>query len=227
MEAKIRFGVRSDDGRTSNVWTCWTQPQKGDAYLTSDVLGKAMKLCDHPSGRSHLAYHREKGDELFTPETRPKERFILKQEDADRTEEVWRLIACVFVPAGSPHDVPREAPADTVWLPEAPAGQATEVGIFRMNLPPTPGTWPGMQEGATLLADLPLGGLAHLGIVWRHSAFQMPPIPANPPAPKMFRGRTDDDVLEANRMVIFGTTSSGAYSLIETPVTIRRNAEGQ
>lgn len=116
MEAKIRFGVRSEDGRTSNVWTCWTHREKGDFFLTSDVLGKALKLSDHPNGRSHIAYHYEKRDELFTPETLPKERFVLRKDDVARADVVCKLVACVFFPAGSPHDIPSKAPDDTIWL---------------------------------------------------------------------------------------------------------------
>lgn len=223
METKIRFGVRSGDGRTSNVWICWTNPEKGDAYLTSDVLGKALKLSDHPTGRSHIAFHYEKRDHLFTPETLPKERFILKQEDAKRVNEVCRLVACVFFPTGSPHDVPREAPADTIWLPEALEGQATEVSIFRFNVESLPNTWPGKREGANLVAQLPLDGVGQLCIVWRLSTFQMPPTPKNTGTRGLFKGRSEEDLLEANRAVIFGTTDTGAFSLIETKVSVERS----
>lgn len=223
MEAKIRFGVRSDDGRMSNVWQCWTQPEKGDAYLTSDALGQALKLSDHPMGRSHIAFHYEKRDELFTPETLPKERFILKQEDAERAQQAWRLVASVYFPAGSLEDVPRETPSDTIWLPEAPKGQATEIGIFRFNVETLPDTWPGMNEGSGLVANLPLPGAGRLCIVWRHATFQMPPSPKNTGTRGLFKGCSEDDMLEANRAVIFGTTDAGAFSLIETKVTMTRS----
>lgn len=39
----------------------------------------------------------------------------------------------------------------------------------------------------------------------------------------MFKGRSEEDLLEANRAVIFGTTDSGAFSLIETKVSVRRS----
>lgn len=224
METKIRFGVRSEDGHTSNVWICWTQIEKGDAYLTSDALGKALKLSDHPRGRSHIAYHYEKRDHLFSPETLPKERFILKQDDAKRVNEDCRLVACVFFPAGSPHDVSREAPADTIWLPEAPEGQATEVGIFRLSVESLPNTWPGKREGANLVAQLPLGGVGQLCIVWRLSTFQMPPAPKHTGTRGLFKGRSEEDLLGANRAVIFGTTDTGAFSLIETKVSVKRSA---
>jgi len=225
MTSKARFAVRSTDGRTSNIWTCWTQPQKGDVYLTSDALGKALKLSDYPTGRSHIAYHYEKGGALFTAETIPRERFILKQENAERAFEAWRLVACVLVPAGSPHDVSREAPSDTIWLPEAPEGEATEIGIFRFNVKALPGTWPGKREGTGLVADLSLSGTGRLCIVWRHAKFQMPTAPKSTGTRGLFKGRTEEDLLEVNRAVIFGTTDSGAFSLIETKVSVSRSED--
>lgn len=223
LETKIRFGVRSEDGRTSNVWMCWTHLGKSDAYLTSDVLGKALKLSDHSTGRSHIAFHYEKRDQLFTPETLPKERFILKQEDAKRVDEDCRLVACVFFPSGSSDDVQRGAPTDTVWLPEAPEGQATEVGIFRFNVELLPNTWPGKREGANLVAQLPLGDVGQLCIVWRLSTFQMPPIPKHTRTRRLFKGRSEEDLVEVKRAVIFGTTDTGAFSLIETKVSVKRS----
>ena len=225
MESKIRFGVRSDDGRTSNVWTCWTQPSKGDAYLTSDVLGKALKLSDHPSGRSHIAFHRERWD-LFTPDVRPRERFILKQESAGPAKDVWRIVASVSIPAGSPHDVPREAHVDTIWLPEAAEGQATEISLVRFDVETLAGSWPGKREGTNLIADLPLSGDGHLFVVWRHAMFQMPQAPTTAGKRRPFKGMGEQDLLHANRAVAFGRTASGAFSLIEMPVKVPRNAEG-
>lgn len=223
MDVKIRFGVRSQDGRTSNVWICWTHREKGDAYLTSDVLGKMLKLSDHPTGRSHIAYHYEKRDDLFTVETLPKQRFILKREDAKRVKDVCSSVACLFFPAGSLGDIPRAAPVDTIWLPGAPEGLATEVGIFRLNVQTLPNSWPGKREGANLVGWLPLGGVGQICIVWRFSTFQMPPTTKNTVTHGLFKGRTEEELLESNRAVIFGTTDTGAFSLIETTVSVKRN----
>lgn len=60
MDKKVRFGFKSQDGRTLNVWACSSQFDKGDFYLTSDVLGKALTISDHPTGRLHIGFHREK-----------------------------------------------------------------------------------------------------------------------------------------------------------------------
>lgn len=223
MMFKVRFGVRSADGRTSNVWTCLTQPAKGDLYLTSDILGQALKLSDHPSGRAHIAYHREKRDALFTAESLPKVRFILERE-ADIAQAPFRHVASVFVPADSPDGVSREAPHDTIWLPEAPKGLTTEVGLFRFNVACLPSIWPGMREGAKLLAHMPLVGASSAFVVWRHTEFEMPKAPANRGARGLFKGRTDADLLEANRAVLFGTTDTGAFTLTEVKVSVQRNA---
>lgn len=220
--SKIRFGVRSADGRTSNVWTCLTQPAKGDLYLTSDILGQALKLSDHPSGRAHVAYHREKRDALFTVETLPKARFILVRE-ADIVQTPFRHVASLFVPADSADAVSREAPHDTTWLPEAPKGQATEVGLFRFNVPCMPSTWPGMREGAKLVARLPLAEASSAVVVWRHMEFEMPKAPENKGARGLFKGRTEADLLEANRAVLFGTSDTGAFTLTEVKVSVQRN----
>ncbi|MFY8064784.1 MAG: hypothetical protein ACOVN2_13895, partial [Usitatibacteraceae bacterium] len=131
MQSKIRFGVKSSEGYTSNVWTCWIHPEKGDVYLTSDALGKILKLSDHASGRSHIGYHYEKRDELFTSETLPKDRFLLKQDDGHRAEMTYRNVATVYFPSGSLDAVEQVVPNDTNWLPEAQRGYATEVAMFR------------------------------------------------------------------------------------------------
>lgn len=223
MMSKVRFGVRAADGRTSNVWTCLTQPAKGDLYLTSDILGQALKLSDHVSGRAHIAYHREKRDALFTAETLPKGRFILERE-ADIAQAPFRHVASLFVPADSPDSVSREAPLDTIWLPEAPKGQATEIGLFRFNVPCLPSTWPGKREGSKLVAHLPLSDSSSAFVVWRHTEFTMPKAPANKGARGLFKGRTESDLLEANRAVLFGTNDIGGFTLTEVKVSVQRNA---
>lgn len=223
MESKIHFGVRASDGRTTNVWSCWTQPARGDAYLTSDTLGKALKLSDHQSGRTHIAYHYEKRDELFTPETLPNERFILRQDDGERFGKDWRLVACVYFPFGSPHDVAREELSSTIWLPEAPEGQATEVGVFRLDVATLADSWPGKDEGSSLVAKLPLVDQGRLVIAWRHAPFQMPSIPQITGIHNLFKERTEEDLLMANRAVLFGTTDTGALTLIETGVKVGRS----
>lgn len=129
----------------------------------------------------------------------------------------------MFFPAGSPHDVPRQAPADTILLPEAPEGQATEVGIFRFNMELLPNTWPGKREGTNLVGYLPLVGAGRLCIVWRLSIFHMPPTPKNMGTSGLFKGRSEEDLLDANRAVLFGTTATGAISFIETRVSVKRN----
>lgn len=223
MSNKVRFGVRSADGRTSNVWTCLTQPAKCDLYLTSDILGQALKLSDHPSGRSHIAYHREKRDALFTAETLPKGRFILERE-ADIAQAPFRHVASLFVPADSPDGASRLAPQGTIWLPEAPMGQATEIGLFRFNVPCLPSTWPGKREGAKLVAHLPLSDASSAFVVWRHTEFTMPNAPAHRSARRLFKGRTESDLLEANRAVLFGTNDSGGFTLTEVKVSVHRKA---
>lgn len=220
---KVKFGVRSVDGRASNVWTCLTQPAKGDLYLTSDILGQALKLSDHPSGRAHIAYHREKRDALFTTETLPKARFILERE-ADIAQAPFRQVASLFVPWGSPHGVSLEGPSDIVWLPEAPEGKATEIGLFRYNVASSPSTWPGMREGAKLVARMPLAEANCAFVVWRHTDFEMPKAPANRGSRGFFKGRTEADLLEANRAVLFGTNDAGAFMLTEVKVSVQRNS---
>lgn len=228
MGKKVRFGVRSEDARrTTNVWTCWAQAAKSDLYLTSDVLGKALKLSDHPTGRSHVAFHREKGNELFTAETLPSSRFILKREsDTDHAQQIWRLAACLSFPSGSLQEVPRVAHPETIWLPEAPAGQATQVNFFRFNVETLPNTWPGKREGSSLLAEIPLSGKGKLLIVWRQVDFHPPSFEQGVARGIPFKGHTVGELMDANRAVTFGLTDTGVLSLIEVPVVIQNGLDG-
>lgn len=226
MKSKIHFGVKSANG-SSNVWECWTDADKGDAYLTSDVLKKALKLSDHPSGRSHIAYHFFKWKKkLFELGMVPNGRFILEQEDARRIAQPCRHVGTVYFPSGSLSSVVREAPSGTIWLPEAPDGQATEVGVFRFNAPTLPDVWPGKGEGASLVGDLPMPADGRLAVVWRHAPFQMPPLPNRIARHGLFKGITEADMLEANRMVTFGETDTGAFALVEIPVQIGQDTSG-
>lgn len=217
MKKKIHFGVRAEDGRTTNVWTCWTRPNLGDAYLTSDILGQALKFSAHQTGKSHVAFHDGKGEQLFDATMRPKHRFILKQESASGA---WQHVASVCFPCGSPSNVTREARTDTIWLPEAPNGQATNVGLFRFNVETLADSWPGKRSGSRLLAELPLIEPGRLIAVWQHFLFQWPqPMPLRGTG-HIFKGVSPDDFREANRGVLFCESDDGVISLIETGLSL-------
>lgn len=51
----------------------------------------------------------------------------------------------------------------------------------------------------------------------------MPNAPANKGARGLFKGRTESDLLEANRAVLFGTNDTGGFTLTEVKVSVQRN----
>lgn len=215
VKKKIHFGVRAEDGRTTNIWTCWTRPNLGDAYLTSDILGKALKFSAHQTGKSHVAFHGGKGEQLFDPTMRPKHRFILKQESEAGP---WQHVASVCFPCGSPSNVTREARTDTIWLPEAPSGQATYVELFRFNVDSV--VWPRKRSGSNLLAELPLIAPGRLFVVWQHHPFQSPRTTLLLGTAHMFKGVSPGDLREANRAVLFCERDDGVTFLIETGLSM-------
>ena len=80
------------------------------------------------------------------------------------------------------------------------------------------------REGAKLVAHLPLSDASSAFVVWRHTEFTMPNAPAHRSARRLFKGRTESDLLEANRAVLFGTNDSGGFTLTEVKVSVHRKA---
>ena len=71
-ERSIRFAVRGEDGRTSDVWKCWMNMRSGkrDVYLTSRPLGHALKLSLHERGQWHVGFHAERRKTTYSLKAR-------------------------------------------------------------------------------------------------------------------------------------------------------------
>lgn len=222
-EHALRFGVRDDHGNSSDIWKCWTRTGSGkrDVYLTSRPLGQALKLSLHEGGQWHVGFDRSRRDQLFSPEQLPPSRFLGTWQRPDAGTTVLVLAARVHFPSKWLGVSPRSAPLHTVWLPSAPDGLSTEVAVFLINFQGEIIDWPGKNEGAGLLGRLPLEGGGQVCVVYRVSS-TWPKIPSVEGSPRYFRGKSDADMMKANRMVAWGEDPDGSISFIEASVTVTR-----
>ena len=222
-EYSLRFAVRDSNGRTTDIWKCWTKTGTGkrDVYLTSRPLGNALKLSLHDSGQWHIGFDNNRRDQLFSPEQLPPSRFLGKWHRPVAGTSPIVLAARVLFPWNSPSEAQLPAPPDTVWLPNAPEGLATEIGIFLINVADEVINWPGKSLGTELVGRLPLEGGGQVCAVQRVSS-TWPKIPNIQKSPKYFRGKSDDDLAVANRAVAWGENSDGSISFIEIPITVQR-----
>ena len=185
-------------------------------YLTSRPLGHAMKLSLHESGRWHIGFHVDKKDMLFSPETVPPTRFLGVWDRSDVLVAPWVLAARVCFPWTSPSKPPREAPKDTRWLACAEKGEMLEVAIFLVNVPVARDDWPGKSAMRTdLVGRIPVDGGGEVIIVSRAAEMWKESLPKHGTT-SYFRGKSESDLLEANRIVIWGESPDGSITFIET-----------
>lgn len=217
----VRFGVRSLDGATTDIWKCWTSNGAGkrDVYLTSRPLGHAMKLSLHESGRWHVGFHAEKKDKLFSPQTAPLSRFLGVWDRSGDSAAPWILAARVCFPWSSPSKPPRDAPIGTRWLACAGQDEMVEVAIFLVNVPVACADWPGKSAmGAELVGRIPFAVGGEVIIVSRTAEMWKESLPKSGEL-NYFRGKSKTDLLEANRIVAWGDSPDGSITFIETIFT--------
>jgi len=119
-QRSIRFAIRTDDGRTSDIWKCWTTTGTGkrDVYMTSRPLGNALKLSLHEGGQWHVAFDAKKKGELFDPDSGPRRDFyrqVATPKCRDRSLRPWGTSSIPMVmPDGHTHCRPGRYCMDTV-----------------------------------------------------------------------------------------------------------------
>ena len=221
-ELSLRFAVRSDDGATTDVWKLWTNHGQGrrDVYMTNRPIGYALKLSLHEGGQWHVAFHGGQRDKLFDEDHQPASRFLGKWQSPNASVDPFVLAARVVFPWASPSTPPREAPNDTVWLPAAPKGSMNEVAVFLINVETPVDDWPGKSALSTsLVGNVPLEGGGRACAVHRFT-----PMPNSAPtqsgSPNYFRGKSREDILEANRMVAWGQETDGSIVFIESKLIV-------
>lgn len=226
-EHSLRFGVRTQDGRTSDVWKCWTKTGTGkrDVYLTSKPLGQALKLSLHESGQWQVGFDSNKKDKLFPPGELPATRFLGKWHRSQTGATPLVLAARVYFPWTSPSDAQRKAPHDTIWIQAAPEQQSVEVAVFLVYAQLPLDEWPGkVKLGAGLVGTLPLEGKGCACIVHRLVS-TWPQLSAAQASPKYFRGKSKEDLAGANRLVAWGEEPDGSISFIEARLYVSLNKE--
>ncbi len=220
----IRFAVRAPDGSRSHLWTCWTTVGKGkrDVYFTSKPLGHAAKLSLHESGQWHVGFLTEKLDELFDAGSAPPSRFLGKWDrtDAMRKNPVVRA-AAVSLPWNGLFQG-EEVRKPVVWLPVAPENQMTEVSIFLVNGQLPPNDWPAKDSMGTKLVELmPMEHGGTVAIVYR----EVPMLEGGEPkhgVPRYFKGESEADLVQANRMLTWGAADDGAVTFLDCPLEVQR-----
>lgn len=224
-EHHLRFAVRSQDGSTSDIWKCWTIAGNGkrDVYLTSRPLGQSLKLSLHEGGRWHVGFHAHKKDEIFSSDSMPTSRFLGAWERPDANSAPWVLAARVHFPWSSPSSPARNASEDICWITCAPKGKMVEVAIFLINVPIAISDWPGKRAMNTgLVGRIPLDGGGEVVIVSR--IVEMPSDSSTKSGlPNYFRGRTKEDLYEANRMVTWGVSPDGSVSFMECKLVVEND----
>jgi hypothetical protein len=220
---KIRFAVSSQDGGRSDVWTCWTNVGKGkrDVYLTSKPLGQAIKLSLHESGQWQVAFLAEKRDELFDAGAAPPNRFLGKWQRTDAWKNPIVRAAVVNFPwsCAFAGEAVRKRVA---WLPVAPEKQMTEVSIFLIDGQLPLDDWPGKDSmGTKLVGLMPMEHGGTVAIVHR----EIPMLKGGEPrqgVPRYFKGASEADLTDVNRMVTWGAADDGAIMFLECPLTVQR-----
>jgi hypothetical protein len=221
-ERSLRFAVLADDGRTSDIWKCWTVAGTGksDVYLTSRPLGNALKLSLHHGGRWHVGFHPTKKDELFEPDTAPATRFLGEWARPNIGAEPFILAARILFPWSNPTDAHAVAPKGTVWIPCAPKGKMVEVALFLLSMATPPDDWPAKTSmGTALVGSLPLEGGGQVSLVYRNVPMWTDAQPLQG-TPNYFRGQTKSDLAGANRMVAWGEAADGSLMFVESRLSV-------
>ncbi|MBW7834529.1 MAG: hypothetical protein H3C29_15095 [Simplicispira suum] len=153
-------------------------------------------------------------EKLFDAASLPPSRF-LGQWDRVQTGSLPALLACrVIFPWSAPGAVARDVPADTIWVPTAPEPLATEMLVFLSNLEPAE-VISGPKKSSTL-GTLPLEGGGHIHIFQR--VVELPTLPSLHGSPKFFKGISKEQLMEANRLVMWGEQPDGSIFFLESRV---------
>lgn len=218
----VRFGVRSDDGRCSDIWKCWTSAGAGkrDVYLSSPPMGKsALKLSLHDGGQWHIGFDASQRERLFEPGAEPTSRFLGQWKPPIPSHD-YQLASRIFFPWSCPSVVRPDVPPDTAWIRTAAEGQMVEVAVFLMNGRTPPTDWPGKTAmGTKLVGRFDLEQSGEVILVCR----EVPMFEdAEPRAgtPHNFRDQTDSDLLKADRMVAWGQAPDGSIMFLESKITV-------
>ena len=220
-ELSIRFAVRTDDGRRSDIWKCWTNVGTGkrDVYLTSRPLGSTtLKLSLHESGLWQVAFDFKRKDELFSPEAVPPDRFLGRWQRDAGSDPVVRAAVLLF-PWSCPYAA--EATDDPIiWIRAAPENQMTEVSIVLINGQLPPDDWPGkISMGMQLVGLLPLEGRRTVAIVYRQCAMWKE-AERKQGVPRFFKGMSKPDLANADRMVAWGEGPDGSIMFLESRLIV-------
>jgi hypothetical protein len=217
-EHAIRFSVCSNDGFRGATWKCWTPSGKEDVYLTCRELGGALKASLHESGRWHFAYDQSFFERSISETDRTERGRIIDSWQTPSPLAAGVILAFRIVTPWNSVCTPHEDLEPILRVPQPTEGRAIEFDLFLVNQGTPVSGWPGKDNMGTKLVgsySLPSGTSVWV-VYWD---IPMPQLPAVSGPPKFFRGKSIEDLKNANlKILAFGDEPDGSKVIYECKV---------
>lgn len=168
-----RFGVRSEDGRHSSIWSIWADhPSRGgkaknDVYLSSRTLAGTLKVSLHQSGDWRIAFTSEYAKSQIESGIWPEQarRLDQWQRPAFKNNGILKALS-ILVPSSDLEDYPQNISNSkpVSWITTSAVGTTIEFWVIFSKVAYELGNWPYKSKlGTKCLDSFPL---ANGEIVW-------------------------------------------------------------
>ena len=222
-----RFGVRSEDGRSSDIWRNWTSTRgnKSDVYLAPRALAGRLKVSMHETGKCQLSFTKEFLGEIADLGTWTRESRHLARWELGQLSPGVTLAIRLIVPTSELIKAPivETSLKPVFWVPAAPLGKAVEFSAFLTTPHAKVSGWPGKRAMATALLEKVILANQHtLWIVYRTvdspeaAIAQIADIEAIQKKAVRLDSRNEIDFLERQlRVLLMGWGENGTCYLVE------------
>lgn len=220
-EQSIRFGI-SDGRLRAATWKLFTPSKEPEVYLACRELNGELKASLHKSGQWHVAYSPKFFTEKVLSVDSTQKRFVQRWSRPAPLINGIILAYRIVTPYSSVTSAIGPADKRVAWIPNCPAGKATEIGIFIAASSVNVSTgWPGKDSMRSELvgsSKLPSGHSVCV-VYW---IIDMPDFShALPPEAvgRFFQGKTRSDLKSAHlRAIAFGEHSDGSRVMYDIAV---------
>lgn len=234
-QRSLRFGIQDGAGCRAATWKVWTELAggKADVYLACRALGGTLKASLHESGRWHIAYSPATFEQYVAGAIpNANDRFIEKWPRPPEIAPGVTLAFRIVTPwSATTHNTPENICKELVWIPNAPAGEATEIDVFLISAQTLVTDWPGKRGmGTSLIGSFQLESGESVWIVYR--TVPMPDFDKlTQGIGRFYKGKSKND-LEGDglRALLFGTAEDGSrvvYDCAVQPRSEQTNRVGQ